>query len=181
MHVILRRLIDTDEQSFIDAYNSWETPELAKRWFLPFPGDWNPSMPFADLLTKLGNQRAGVDLAPGFVPCEERYAFTGTPGNEETIVGRLSIRRKLTDALQIYGGHIGYAVLPEYRRKGYATAMLRSSLETCRWFGIREALLTIDKLNYASIAAAKKCGAEFADEFWDADHHRTTQRWTIKL
>jgi predicted acetyltransferase len=36
------------------------------------------------------------------------------------IVGRVSIRHELNAYLPSVGGHIGYAVRPAYRRRGYA-------------------------------------------------------------
>ena|ERR1017187_7522507 len=180
--MLLRRLLASDEQAFLTAYKEWETPELAKRWF----SCWEPPMSFGDLRTKLLNDNKGINLPDGFVPSSTMYAFTSNAIHSDSvivdsvIVGRLSIRHKLTDALQIFGGHIGYAVAPKYRHKGYASSMLEQALPICTWLGIKEALFTIDKLNYASIAVVKKCGGMLADEFWDASHHRTTQRWTIK-
>ena len=176
INLLQRNLNQSDEQAFITACNSWGTPELAKRWF----SCWDPSTSFGDLITKLYMERKGVVLQEGFVPCHTLYAFIGG-GFGDTIIGRLSIRHKLTDALQRYGGHIGYAVLPKYRGQGYASEMLYRSLGNCRYLGLKEVLLTIANDNLASIAVAKKCGAVFADEFYDEEHKRTTQRWTIKV
>lgn len=71
-------------------------------------------------------------------------ALTGTPRPEgkvpETmlwwvdgseLLGRLSIRHELTDALREFGGHIGYVVRPSARRQGHASAMLAAALLTC--------------------------------------------------
>ena len=48
------------------------------------------------------------------------------------IVGRSSIRFMLNEFLATEGGHIGYCVLPDRRRRGYATAMLEQSLVVAR-------------------------------------------------
>jgi len=40
------------------------------------------------------------------------------------LLGRLSIRHELTDALRELGGHIGYVVRPSACRQGHANAML---------------------------------------------------------
>jgi len=168
----LRRLTKTDEQAFFTAYKEWGTPEHARIWFSCCQSD----MSFDDLLLEVDNECKGIGLAEGWVPCTVMYGVV-----DGSIVGRLSIRHKLTDALQIFGGHIGYATAPKHRHKGYASSMLKQALPMCVELGIKEALLTIDKLNYASIMVVKKCGGILADEFWDVAHHRTTQRWTIKL
>ena len=138
-------------------------------------------MTFDELRFKLDDEAKGIGLHEGFVPCTTLYACVGDGTVDDKIVGRLSIRHKLTDALQIYGGHIGYAVSPPHRGKGNGHEMLKQSMYNCRWRGIKELLLTVGKDNGPSIAIIKKCGGVFADEFWDAARYRTTQRWTIKI
>src|SRR5213593_3290400 len=47
---------------------------------------------------------------------------------EGVIVGRVSLRYDLDEFLAHEGGHVGYCVLPEHRRQGHATEMLRQSV-----------------------------------------------------
>jgi predicted acetyltransferase len=54
-----------------------------------------------------------LDLAEDRVPGTFLVAAVGG-----TIVGRISIRHELNDFLAHEGGHIGYGVLPRYRRRG---------------------------------------------------------------
>lgn len=75
-----------------------------------------------------------------------------------TIVGRASVRHELNDWLALWGGHIGYGVLPAYRRRGHATAMLRGCLDLAAGLGIDEALVTCDVDNHASEAVIRACG-----------------------
>jgi predicted acetyltransferase len=76
------------------------------------------------------------------------------------IVGRSSIRHCLNDYLALYGGHIGYVVLPQHRRRGYATEILRQSLVIARAQGVDRALLTCDDDNVGSITVIERCGGQ---------------------
>ncbi len=69
-------------------------------------------------------------------------------------VGFGSIRHFLTDALREAGGHIGYGIAPEYRRKGYGKKILGLLLEEANRLGIDRVLVTIRLDNAASKAVA---------------------------
>ena len=45
--------------------------------------------------------------------------------SDEKVVGCIELRHTLNEALAVIGGHIGFSVIPEERRKGYATEMLK--------------------------------------------------------
>lgn len=87
-----------------------------------------------DYLAELEATERGYDLAPGLVPDTLLVAVVGGE-----LVGRVSIRHRLNDRLRSYGGHIGYGVLPVFRRRGFATEMLRQSLEVAGELGITHA------------------------------------------
>ena len=121
-----------------------------------FAQGFDPRKKFSEYLEFLAAQERGECLPEGYVPMSVFCAFVG-----DEIVGRLSIRHALNDFLFNIGGHIGYAVVPEFRRKGYATAMLRSSLSYARELGIEKALVTCDDTNVGSFKTIAKCGGEF--------------------
>jgi predicted acetyltransferase len=74
------------------------------------------------------------------------------------IVGRVSIRHELNAFLTERGGHIGYGVRPEFRGRGYATAILLEALGIIHNLGVQRVLVTCDDANIASSRVIEKCG-----------------------
>jgi predicted acetyltransferase len=105
-------------------------------------------------LEVLAEQDRGVNLPPDHVASTFLFAFAGP-----RIVGRVSIRHSLNAFLERLGGHIGYVVVPEFRRRGYATEMLRQAIEIARTrLGIGRILVTCDDDNVGSIRTIEKNG-----------------------
>lgn len=70
--------------------------------------------------------------------------------SDDRLVGMIQIRRKFNDYLARFGGHIGYSVRPNERRKGYATEMLRMTLPKCRELGLDKVMITCIEDNIGS-------------------------------
>lgn len=83
---------------------------------------------------------------PDFVPALHLWAVL-----DGRFVGRITVRRELTPALRLEGGHIGYDTVPTFRGLGIATEMLRRALQIARRLGLGEVLLTCNDTNSASI------------------------------
>jgi predicted acetyltransferase len=114
---------------------------------------WAPGQPFADLVQGVDDHRHGRRLADGWVESTFLLAVV-----DATLVGRSSIRFELNDHLRHQGGHIGYAVRPAHRRRGYATEILRQSLVVARAGGVDDVLVTCDDDNIGSAAVIERCG-----------------------
>ncbi|EYT49727.1 GNAT family N-acetyltransferase [Brachybacterium muris] len=110
------------------------------------------------ILAEIDRQSRGVDLPPGRVRAEFLVAEAGG-----VIVGRTSIRYALTDFLREVGGHVGYAVAPEFRRRGHATEILRLSVERLAGAGVDRVLVTCDDTNLGSIRTIERCGGVLED------------------
>lgn len=96
----------------------------------------------------------------GLVPATMLLAFN----NEEKLIGMIDIRHYLNDFLLAAGGHIGYSVRPDQRKKGYATQMLAQALTICKERGMKRCLLTCDRDNIASVKVIERNGGVLENE-----------------
>lgn len=137
-----------------------------------------PGMTLAECLDVLRRQALGIDPAPGReVPSTFLFAFV-----DGRIVGRASIRHRIDYPLGPLAGHVGYAVLPEYRGRGHATEILRLALRHARErLGIDSVLVTCDPGNVASIRVIEKNGGVFEDERHDPATGLHKRRYRIAV
>jgi predicted acetyltransferase len=148
MKMILRKLTIADEKPFLEAIEKWvEDPGFI------FAQGYELGMAYMEFLETIQAQERGERLPQGWVPMTSLFGF-----QDGEIIGRLSIRHTLSDFLLKIGGHIGYGVLPEYRRRGFAVSLLKQSLPIAADLGINRALLTCDDNNIGSIKTIEACG-----------------------
>lgn len=83
---------------------------------------------------------------------------------DDVPVGVAKLRHFLTDALRDAGGHIGYAIRPTERGKGYGTAICRLALQEAFALGIDSVLITTQSDNEASKAVCRRNGGKEAPE-----------------
>jgi predicted acetyltransferase len=145
--------------------------ELAEDHF-DFAFDLETADDWASYVARVDEQRCGINLAPGRVPATFLLAVVG-----QDIIGRTSIRHELNEFLSQRGGHIGYAVRPPFRRRGYATEVLRQSLIIARSVGIERALITCDDTNPASAKTIERCGGIMHGTFTEESGNVIRQYW----
>ena len=74
------------------------------------------------------------------------------------LIGFVHLRPWITEADAEVYGHIGYAVRPSERRKGYGTQMMRYGLWFCKEHGLKRAVAGCYKDNAASAGVLIKSG-----------------------
>ncbi len=148
----LRPLREDDEREAIAAHRELEAEDFS------FLLGWEPGMPWASYVELLSERRRGQRLSPRLVPSS--FLLAEVRGE---IVGRVSVRHRLNAFLVEEGGHIGYAVRPAHRGRGYATEILRQALIVARAEGVEDVLMTCDEGNDASAAVIERLGGELED------------------
>lgn len=143
----IRELASQDEQQAIDAHHAMLPEDFE---FLP---GWSSRDAWEDYLGWIQAMRRGEHIPEGWVRSALFAAF-----DEGDLVGRVSIRYELNAGLLQVGGHIGYGVVPEYRRRGAAEHLCRFGLGELLDAGVEQALVTCDSTNAGSKAAIEKCG-----------------------
>jgi predicted acetyltransferase len=169
MELVLRVPKESEEAEFLRAHRA-TSPSV--RNFLHY---YEEGMSFRRYLEVLAQHERGENLPANHVPSTFLFAFDGT-----RIVGRVSIRHTLNSYLERFGGHIGYVVVPEYRRQGYATAILRQSLEIARQkLGLKRVLVTCDDDNVGSIKTIEKNGGALESTVIGPDVDKPKRRYWI--
>lgn len=97
------------------------------------------------------------------------------------IVGMLQVRHRFNAYLEKYGGHIGYSVRPDERRKGYAKRMLREGLDFCRTLGLPCVLITCNTENEASRRTILANGGVYDCTVFEPEKGETLERYWIDL
>ena len=111
----------------------------------------------------------GLGLPQGYVPCTEFWII-----DNDGFSGRVSLRHFLSDYLKNQGGHIGYAVCPSKRQKGYVKTAFRLVLKEAAKMGIRQVLMTCDEDNVGSKKTIT-CGLKEFGGYEDVPYKATGQ------
>jgi len=169
-NTLVLRLPEADEeQEFLRAHRA-TTPEVPS--FLHY---YVEGMGLRRYLEVLAERERGENLPPDHVPSTFLFAFHGS-----RIVGRASIRHELNELLLRVAGHIGYVVVPEFRRQGYATAILRLALQTAHdKLGLSRVLVTCDDDNIGSIKTIEKNGGVLENVVRGPDLTKPKRRYWI--
>lgn len=127
----------------------WELHQDAFDFLL----DLRRGEPWPAYLARLERLRSGDEVPQGWVPATFLVAEV-----DGEVVGRVSIRHHLNPYLSEVAGHIGICVRPDFRRRGYAKAIMGQSLPVAAATGLTQLLVTCDADNVGAISATVDCG-----------------------
>ena len=164
----LRPFRAQDESAAIAAHAALEAEDF------PFLLGYEVGEPWVDFVSRREANRHGQEVPERWVPNTFLAAVV-----DGQLVGRLSLRHELNEWLSVYGGHIGYGVVPWQRRLGYATEILRQGLVLARSVGIEDVLVVCDDDNVASAHVIERCGGVLESTIDSEDGQRLIRRYWI--
>jgi predicted acetyltransferase len=130
----------------------------------------------AAFVRRLRNQSQGKGLAAGLVPATYYWLV-----RDDVVIGRANLRHRLNEKLEHEGGHIGYAIRPSERGKGYGTRQLALALEKARQLGLLRVLVTCDDDHVASARVIETNGGILEDVRVSHETGKDKRRYWIDL
>ena len=114
-----------------------------------------------DIFEKFDNYRNERNLKPGRVGA---HFFWLVDDETDYFIGEISIRHRLNEVLERYGGHIGYGIRVSEWNKGFGTLMLELALREAKKIGLSKILITCDDNNIGSAKVMEKNGFVLGDK-----------------
>lgn len=100
---------------------------------------------------------------------------------DNRLVGMIQVRHYFNDWLSKFGGHIGYSIKPDERRKGYATSMLKAILPYCKEIDLDKILISCIDSNIGSEKTILNNGGVYESTVYEHDRKRNLKRFWITL
>lgn len=163
----MREEIRAYRQAMLDAGSSMDGTGSLRR--LENPEDW---------LAQNAQYASDETVPEGKVPSTQFVCVREADGR---IVGMIQVRHRFNDFLRLYGGHIGYSVRPDERRKGYASWMLDHALPYCRELGLDRIMISCLADNEASRRTILRCGGTYESTVHEPQANVDLQRYWIEL
>lgn len=140
------------KKSYLAMYDKWAA---TGEKMIPFVLRYEPT-DFEAFIQLLEGFSQGIGVPEGFTP---HSTFWLVDGNDE-VLGVSNMRHELNEKLMLIGGHIGYGICPNQRKKGYATRILEMTLGEAKKRGLQRVLLTCYSDNIASAKTIVRNGGK---------------------
>lgn len=157
------------QPAYMSFHEEWKATEED---MIPWVIGKDPS-DFQAMVQSLLDAEKGIGLQPGWVSDSTYWLIN----DEFRILGVVNIRHELSEHLRNAGGHIGYGIRPSERQKGYATELLRLSLEKTKELGIDRALVVCDAINIGSEKTILNNGGIADVDFIEEDGNVIKRYW----
>jgi RimJ/RimL family protein N-acetyltransferase len=152
--------------AFIDALLAERRGDAEKAASLKLPDDWPDAHDRGFLNFRLRQMRERPEIQEWFV-----YALV-LPDGERPMIGHAGFHGppgvnavKAADAVEV-----GYSVFEPYRRRGYATEVVRSLIGwASREHGVRRFIASISPENEPSLALVRRLGFRHIGQHWDEE------------
>ena len=124
------------------------------------------------------SDRNQINPSSGFV---EGSQYLLVDDVRKKVLGMVNLRHYLNDFLFRVGGHIGYSIRPDERRKGYGKLQLRLALEKMEELGVRDLMISCDCDNVASARTIEDCGGVLENVTYSPEYGCDIKRYWIHL
>lgn len=117
-------------------------------------------------------ETCGKDMVPSTL-------YVGIDTDRNKIIGFINLRHHINHPiLSLWGGHIGYSIVPFERAKGYGTEILRQMLKIVKQeYKLDRVLITCNEDNIASERIIINNGGVYDVTVNDSDNNRVKRYW----
>ena len=171
MRMIIRRLTVADEVEALAAHITMEESDQ-----FGFLLGYKPGEDWEGFISRLAANEKGEELTQEWM-IPSTFLVAEIDGK---IASRVSVRHSLNAFLSRVGGHIGYCVLPSFRQRGVATAMLKYAITVAHENGVDEILITCAEGNIGSQKVIESNGFTFEMFIDDNDLKSRYRRYWLK-
>lgn len=150
------KLVEPSERyisSYIEAFNEYKDKNVTSYGLSDATAE--------NIFEKFDNYRNERNMKPGRVGS---HFFWLVDDERDYFIGEVSVRHKLTEALERCGGHIGYGIRVSEWNKGFGTLILKLALEEAEKIGLSKVLITCNDNNIGSARVMEKNGFVLCDK-----------------
>lgn len=100
---------------------------------------------------------------------------------DNKIIGMIDLRHELNEYLAKISGHIGYAIRPTERKKGYGKIQLYLCLLKAEEHGLEKVMISCDENNIASARTIEALGGILERKEYEKEKNRTVKVYWINV